>query len=236
MSSVSPGKARLVITVDGPSGAGKTTVSKRLAQGLGYIHLDTGALYRVVALAVKEAGIDPDCEERLSHVCSRLDVQLKNRDNTLAVFLHGRDVTHKIRTPEISLLASRVSAKAVVRETLLGIQRKIGEGGGVVAEGRDAGTVVFPQASVKFYLDADLETRGARRYKELESMGTDVTLSKTIEQIRKRDENDSGRELAPLKPAEDAIYVDTGPLTIEEVTDTMTEVVRKRCAALHSTG
>ena len=213
---------KLLITIDGPAGAGKSTVSKLLAKKLGYIYLDTGAMYRAVAVLARDnEHSDPFDESTLEEICLGLDLEFVQKDGTLRLLANGRDVTEEIRQPEISSLASAVSAKAIVRERLSGIQRKMGKGGGVVLEGRDMGTVVFPEADVKFFLDASPEVRSKRRFLELEAEGEDTTVEEVHQLMLARDRNDSNRQLAPLKPAEDAILVDSTDLQIGEVVQLM---------------
>ena len=218
---------KLVITIDGPSGAGKSTISQLLAERLNYIYVDTGALYRIVALKVKQEEIDPDNEEALSSICSGLDVSFKQQNGKFRVILEGRDVTEEIRTPEMSLLASRVSAKKVVRDALLGIQKKFGEDGGIVVEGRDMGTVVFQQAELKFFLDASLETRGERRFKQYLEKGKKFDRNQIVREIEKRDLDDSKRVLSPLKPADGAIVIDSTKTGIEEVVAGMLKEIQQ---------
>lgn len=212
----------LLITIDGPAGAGKSTVSKLLAKKLDYIYLDTGAMYRAVAVLARDSEhSDPLDENTLEEICLGLDLEFVQKDGTLHLLANGRDVTEEIRQPEISSLASAVSAKAVVRERLSAIQRKMGKAGGVVLEGRDMGTVVFPEADVKFFLDASPEVRSNRRFLELEAEGQDTTVEEVHQLMLTRDRNDSNRQLAPLKPAEDAILVDSTDLQIGEVVQLM---------------
>ena len=213
---------KLLITIDGPAGAGKSTVSKLLAKKLGYIYLDTGAMYRAVAVLARDnEHSDPFDERTLEEICLGLDLEFVQKDGTLRLLANGRDVTEEIRQPEISSLASAVSAKAIVRKRLSGIQRKMGKTGGVVLEGRDMGTVVFPEADVKFFLDASPEVRSKRRFLELEAEGQDTTLEEVHRLMLERDHNDRNRQLAPLKPADDAILVDSSDMQIEEVVELM---------------
>jgi CMP/dCMP kinase len=217
-----PNQPMLLITIDGPAGAGKTTVSKMLAHRLGYRYLDTGALYRAVAYGVSEAGIRLDDNRGLDDFCDSL--QLRIAENRL--ILNGVDISDRIRSPEISMLASAVSARPLVRQTLLGIQREMGRTGRLVAEGRDMGTVVFPEADLKFFLDATVEQRALRRFSEY-GRGNGQTLEQITQDIRRRDENDSSRDIAPLKPAVDAITIDSTTLTARQVVDLMMAYVRK---------
>lgn len=219
--------SKLIITVDGPSGAGKSSVSKLLAERLEYKYIDTGALYRVVALKVKRENIDPENEENLSSLCNRLDIYFFQKNGKLRTFLEGKEITEEIRVPEVSLLASKVSAKKVVRDALLGIQRKLGEEGGIVVEGRDMGTVVFPEAEVKFFLDASLETRGERRFKQYLEKDQAFNRSQITREIKKRDFDDTRRALSPLKPAGDATVIDSTKMSIEEVVGEMLKVVQQ---------
>lgn len=211
----------LLITIDGPSGSGKSTVSCRLAERLDYTYVDTGALYRAVALFALFEGCAPDDDNRLAEICRHLVLRFESSSKGPILYANGDDITERIRTPEISMVASAVSARSVVREYLLDVQREMGKRGGVVFEGRDMGTVVFPEADIKFYLDADSETRALRRYKELSANHVATSLSEVRKAIKKRDEDDSGRVLAPLKPAYDAIVIDSTSLDIEQVVETM---------------
>ena len=223
---------KAVVTIDGPSGAGKSTISKLLAASLGYTYLDTGAMYRVVGLQVKRAGLDMGSEAgraRLPDLLADIDMRLAppaNEGGETRAFLDGEDVSDLIRTPELSMVASRVSAEPVVREKLTEMQRKMGREGGVVAEGRDTGTVVFPTAEYKFFLDAGPEERARRRCEQLREKGQQVDYQEILEQIRKRDHDDSSRSLAPLTPARDAIIVDSSEMGINEVVDFMTNRIR----------
>jgi cytidylate kinase len=216
-----------IITIDGPGGAGKTTVSRILAEKLGYRYIDTGALYRAIALAVKSTETDPENPHEMEKLCRSLDFKFVWIDNKLRLLSNGKDITDKIRTPSITMLASAVSAKASVRSYLLGLQRELGKGGGAVFEGRDMGTVVFPEAEIKFFLDASLKTRALRRYKELIPTNA-VTLEDVKKDMRRRDENDSTRELAPLKAADDAIIIDSSTLSIDAVVDRMLSYLRRQ--------
>lgn len=212
----------LLITIDGPAGAGKTTVSKMLARELGYRYLDTGALYRAVAYEVRAAGISPDDDSGLGRVCDRL--RLSVEENRLVS--NGMDISDRIRSPEISMLASAVSARPVVRQALLDIQRKIGKARGLVAEGRDMGTVVFPEADLKFFLVATARQRAQRRFAQYDN-GNGQTLEQIEQDIRRRDGNDSSRDIAPLRPADDAVNIDSTTMTARQVVDLMMARVRK---------
>jgi cytidylate kinase len=225
-------KNGLIIAVDGPSGAGKSTIARLLADHLSYIYLDTGAMYRTVALMVKRSGVSINDEEALSEVCRKVEISFERLpDGTCKVFSNGEDVTRDIRTPEISLLTSHISAKKVVRDHLLQLQRQIGSAGGVVLEGRDIGTVVFPYADIKFFLTASAEERGKRRFLELQAKGEETTLERTISEVVQRDLQDEQREHAPLKKAKDAVDIDTTTLSIVEVVELLEGIVRQRTSA-----
>ena len=219
MDSKDKAKASITIAIDGPAGAGKTTVSKRLAQELGYRYIDTGALYRAVAVAAVRAGIEPDDDAALADLCRGITVDLQERENGLQVLLNGEEITDSIRAPEISMMASAVSARPIVREFLLAAQRELGAKGSVVAEGRDMGTVVFPRAEAKFFLVADSGVRAKRRHDELKvkSGKKAPSLDAVHKDMNQRDHNDSSRAVAPLQPADDAIVIDSTCLTLEQV-------------------
>jgi len=222
---------KLIITIDGPSGAGKSTLSKLLAEKLNYTYIDSGALYRAVALKVQQDGADPDDDESLYHLCSNLAISFHQEKGRLTVMLDGKDVTDAIRDPGISMLASRVSAKKTVRDALLGVQRRLGKGGGIVVEGRDMGTVVFPDAEVKFFLDASLETRGERRFHQYRAQGKRYDIGTITRDIEKRDSDDSRRSLSPLKPAHDACTIDSTDMSIEEVVAEMLKTVAQHLSS-----
>lgn len=211
---------KLLITIDGPAGAGKTTVSRALADRLGYRYIDTGALYRGMALAVQSRGIDPQNDDDLKRLCSDLNLTFVRNDEGLSLYLNGENISDRIRTAEITMLASAVSARPVVREFLLDVQKNLGRQKAAVFEGRDMGTVVFPDADVKFFLDASTHTRALRRFEE-QKLQSSQTLDEVERDIQRRDRNDSTREVAPLKPAPDAIIIDSTELTAEAVVDLM---------------
>jgi cytidylate kinase len=211
---------KLLITIDGPAGAGKTTVTRALADRLGYRYIDTGALYRGMALAVQSRGIDPQNDDDLKRLCSDLDLTFVRNNEGLSLYLNGEDISDRIRTAEITMLASAVSARPVVREFLLDVQKNLGRQKAAVFEGRDMGTVVFPDADVKFFLDASTHTRALRRFEE-QKLQSSQTLDEVERDIQRRDRNDRTREVAPLKPAPDAIIIDSTDLTAEAVVDLM---------------
>jgi cytidylate kinase len=223
-----PVDKELIIAIDGPSGSGKSTLSKLLARALNYTNIDTGAMYRSVALAASRAGVQPEEGEGLARLCEKLQIEFKRQNDNERVLLDGEDVSEAIRTPEASMLASRYSAVPEVRRAMVELQRNMGAEGGVVLEGRDIGTVVFPNAEVKFFLLASPEERGRRRFEELKAKGLPVDLQQTIAEVQARDEAYSAREHAPLIQAEDALAIDTTSMTIEEVLQEMVRVVRER--------
>ncbi len=218
----------LIIAIDGPSGAGKSTLSKALAKRIGYTNIDTGAMYRSVALLANRQQIDMADEQALGRLCAGLQIEFVRAAEQEQVIVNGEDVSGQIRTPEVSLLTAKVAACPVVRETLVRLQRQMGASGGVVLEGRDIGTVVFPQAEVKFFLSATAEERGRRRYEELRAKGVEVGLQQTIAEVEERDAADSAREHAPLLRADDAVDIDSTGMTIDDVLDAMLQVVVER--------
>lgn len=209
-----------IITIDGPAGVGKSTVSRRVAAATGFTYLDTGAMYRGVGLFLQDEKVDFQDYRAIQEKLATLDLGLTpaaTEDSDVGVRINGRDVSHLIRTPEMSMVASEVSAIVVVREVLTSLQRRVGENGNIVAEGRDIGTVVFPQAAFKFYLDAKPEERAQRRYSQLQAKGESVDYDELLAMTIERDKQDSEREVAPLKPAEDATIIDTTDIGIDEV-------------------
>lgn len=223
-----------IVAIDGPSGAGKSTISRMLARRLHFTHIDTGAMYRCVALAALRRGIDPANEADLDKLCRQLKIDFLRDDGRQRVILDGEDVSDAIRTPEVSLLTSRVSSLAAVREQMVSLQRQMGRDGGVVLEGRDIGSVVFPDAQLKFFLTASVEERGLRRYRELREQGHEVDLTRTVKEVTARDQADSSRQHSPLIQAYDAIVIDSTAMTIEQVVDEMARRVaayQAGCAA-----
>jgi cytidylate kinase len=221
---------RIVVAIDGPAGAGKSTVTRMLAARLGYQLLDTGAIYRAVALLARRRGVDWSDGAGLAAIAAGLDVRFQLDGERNRMWVGDEEVTDAIRTPEISDGASQVSALPPVRAALLGLQRRLGARGGVVAEGRDIGTVVFPTAEAKFFLTASPEERARRRCEELRARGVQVDFQATLEEIRIRDERDSNRAVAPLVPAADAVHVDSTGISVADVVDRMERAVTEAAA------
>lgn len=219
---------RIIVTIDGPAGAGKSTVAKQLAKRLGYGLLDTGAIYRSVALLAHRKGTAWSDADACAAIARELDISYKFIGDKNHVFVAGEDVSAAIRTPEVSQGASQVSAHPPVRAALLDTQRRVAKGGGLVVEGRDTGTVVFPTAEAKFFLTATPEERARRRVAELAATGAAVDYEQTLREIAERDERDASRDVAPMKPADDAILVDSSTQTIEEVVENLAKVVESR--------
>lgn len=219
-----------VITIDGPSGSGKGTVAALLAGKLGWKFLDSGALYRLLAFAARNHGVDLTNEEALKVLAAHLDVQFgaAERGHGMRIVLEGEDVTEAIRNEVVGAGASQVAALPVVREALLQRQKAFRETPGLVADGRDMGTVVFPDATLKIFLTASAEERARRRYLQLKAKGDDVNLASLLDEIRARDERDTQRAVAPLKPADDAIELDSTALSIEQVLGQILSEVAKR--------
>jgi CMP/dCMP kinase len=214
-------RKKMIITIDGPAGAGKSTVSKMLAKKLDYIYLDTGSLYRALAYKALKDKIILDDSSALNSFCSNISIVLRNIDGQMKVYVDGEDVGDKIRTEEIGLTASKISAFPIVRQRLLDLQREAGAGGGIVTEGRDMGSVVFPHADYKFYLDADIEERIKRRHKELLNKGNSSDFQSIQKDMLARDGQDSKREIAPLKPTSSSIIIDSTKLSVREVVETI---------------
>lgn len=215
----------MIVAIDGPAGTGKGTVAKLISERLDFVYIDTGAMYRCITLKMIRENISLDEEEKIKDLLERTKITFKNLDDKQHVYLDGEDVSDLIRKPNVNELVSPVSAIKIIRIKMVELQRKLGEEGNVIMEGRDITTVVFPNAEVKIYLDAKLEIRAERRYKELIARGNDVTYEDTLESIRKRDKNDMEKEMGALKIAEDAVVIDTSNMTIEEVYDKIKEII-----------
>lgn len=216
----------MIITIDGPAGAGKSTVSKALAKRLSFTYLDTGALYRAVAFKADQEGITPDDELLLAELCGRIDLSLANVDDQLRIFIDKDDVTDNLRTEKISFLASKISALPSVRSSLLPIQRKAAENRNIIAEGRDMGSVVFPDADYKFYLDANLDERARRRYLDVCDSEKAPDMDDVKKGINIRDIQDSSRKTAPLKVPDNAIMIDSTELSISSVVERMMGIIQ----------
>lgn len=218
----------MIIAVDGPAGAGKSTVAKTIAKELGFLYIDTGAIYRALTLKVLEQKINITDIPRIVETAKKTQIDLKAEpDGALKVFLDGRDVSREIRQPVITQFVSDIAKIKGVREVMLVLQRKLAKESNAVLDGRDIGTVVFPDADIKFYIDARFSERVNRRFKELKELGEEVTLVDIDADLHKRDTIDSNREVAPLKKAEDAIYIDTTDLNIEQVAEKMLEFIKQ---------
>ena len=218
----------MIIAIDGPSGAGKSTLAKHLAKELNFVYLDTGAMYRALALKVLRQGIDLADDARLEELIAGTEIDLEETNGKLAVLLDGVDVAGEIRTPEVSQMASKVSALRIVRARMLELQREMGRRGSVVAEGRDIGTVIFPDAEVKIFLDASAGERARRRYNELKGAGRAVDYEETLREIEERDKRDSERDLAPLRKAEDAVMMDSSNATADDVATKVLSHIRNK--------
>ncbi|KJY91132.1 cytidylate kinase [Vibrio neptunius] len=223
MSSHTP-----VVTVDGPSGAGKGTLCMLLAKKFGFHLLDSGAIYRVLALAAIHHGVDLDSEDALVPLATHLDVQFIAEGDLVKVILEGEDVSGELRKEETGMAASKVAAFPRVREALLRRQRAFAEGKGLVADGRDMGTVVFPQAEVKIFLDASAEERANRRLKQLQGKGLNVKFDDLLSEIQERDDRDRNRSVAPLRPAEDSLLLDSTTMNIDEVVEKALQYIESK--------
>ena len=220
---------RWAVAIDGPSGAGKSTIARSVAQALGFVYVDTGAIYRTVGCAARRREIDPSDAAAVETMLPQIRVEMGyDKDGLQRMYLDGEDVTDAIRLPEMSLYASRVSALPAVRRYLLDMQRDMARRHSVIMDGRDIGTVVLPQADVKIFLTADAEDRARRRYEELIARGTPKPYEELLEEIRERDYNDSHRAAAPLRPAEDAVCLDTTGNTFEQSRDQILVIIKER--------
>jgi len=226
----------LVVAIDGPAGAGKSTVSRRLAEALGYRYVDTGAMYRIIGVVAADRHIEFSDTAALAALCDATTIEFVERDGQVRTFGNGRDLSTAIRTAEAAQLASKVSAVPAVRERLVAKQRQMGAGGGVVMEGRDIGTVVFPDAAVKVFLDASPHERARRRASESPGGATPTEIDRIAREIAERDARDRGRAHSPLQPAADAIVMDTTDKDIDQVVSELRALVATRATALASHG
>ncbi len=219
----------MIIAIDGPAGSGKSTIAKMIARELGFTYIDTGAMYRAVALKIKRLGINPDDPESVLEVLKNTQIDLKPSEKGVKVFLDGEDVSDKIRTEEIGKIASKIARHKKVREILVQMQRDLGKRAkNAVIEGRDTGTVIFPDADIKFFLTASAEVRAERRYKELKEKGFDVSYDRILSEVKERDRLDKTRKESPLKPAEDAIIIDTSDKDINQVFRQLINIIKNR--------
>ncbi|MEE0946009.1 MAG: (d)CMP kinase [Acutalibacteraceae bacterium] len=218
----------IAIAIDGPAGAGKSSLAKAVAKKLDFIYVDTGALYRCIGLAFMRNGIDTKLECNVEEQLSKINIDIKFIDGVQHVFLNGEDVSEEIRTPQASMMASSVSAVPEVRAFLLDMQRVFAEKYNVIMDGRDIGTVVLPNARVKIFLTASDEERATRRFKELKEKGSEVTFEEVLSDMRQRDYNDSHRAIAPLKPASDSVIADTTGKTIEESIELIISIIKEK--------
>ena len=216
------------VAIDGPSGSGKSTVAKAVAKELGILYVDTGALYRTVGVFVKRCGIDPHDEKTIAENLHKIDISIKWVEGTQHVFLSGEDVSEEIRTPEMSMYASAVSALGTVRRFLLDMQRNFAKTNNVIMDGRDIGTVVLPGADVKIFMFANVEARAKRRHKELVLKGKTDTYEEVLSDMIKRDKNDSERELAPCVPADDAILLDNSDMSFDVNVERVLEIINEK--------
>lgn len=214
------------VAIDGPAGAGKSTVAKRVAKELGFVYVDTGAMYRALAVFFLQNGLQPEDTEKIAKICKEAEVSIGYEDGVQQVYLNGENVTHKLREEAVGNMASVSSAIPEVRAQLLELQRGLAKTRDVVMDGRDIGTNILPNADAKVYLTASVETRANRRYKELQEKGVDCNLADIAHDIEERDTRDMNREIAPLKQAEDAVYLDSSDMTIEEVVNAIKALCR----------
>ncbi len=219
---------KIIVAIDGPAASGKSSTARRLARSLGYVYIDSGAMYRACALAAIRAQLDIYNTTEILHMLSLTDIRLEQSEAGNKVILNGEDVSEAIRSEEISRLASDISAIPIVRDRMVELQRQMALEGGVVMDGRDIGTVVFPQAEVKFFMIADVCERAKRRFKELQDKGIEADIEIVLSELRTRDENDTNRKVAPLKPAPDSILIDTSHLSLDEQVAILRQHIKQR--------
>ena len=223
---------KLIIAIDGPAASGKSTAAQRLALRLGYIYLDTGAMYRACALQAQISGVSLEDEDAVAAMLKDIDVRIETSGEKNVILLGGKDVSEDIRANAISKLSSDISALPAVRYLMVELQRQMGAKGGVILDGRDIGTFVFPDADIKFFLTASPEIRARRRWLELQKKGINKEYDEVLRELEERDRNDAGRALAPLSIAEDAIVIETGDMSVEEQVDTLHSLVLARLEGL----
>ncbi|WP_457635721.1 (d)CMP kinase [Persephonella sp.] len=219
----------MIIAIDGPAGSGKSTIAKMIARELDFTYIDTGAMYRAVALKIKRLGINPDDPEAVLEVLKNTEIDLRPSEEGIKIFLDGEDVSDRIRTEEIGKIASKIARHRKVREILVQMQRELGKRAkDAVIEGRDTGTVIFPDADIKFFLTASAEVRAERRYRELKEKGLNVNYDRILREVKERDRLDKTRKESPLKPAEDAVIIDTSDKDIDQVFRQLIDIIKKR--------
>lgn len=218
----------MIVAVDGPAGSGKGTVTKKIEEKLGFLNLDTGATYRCVALQTLREGIKLENEDEIVKIANDIDIKIDNKGKKDVILLNGEDVSKEIRTKEVTSIVSQVSSIIPVREKMVEVQRKLAHGKNVIVEGRDIGTVVFPNADIKIYLDASEEIRAKRRYEENKQNGIDTTYEEVLENVKMRDYNDMHKKVGALKKADDAIVIDSSNLTIDEVTKKIEDIIKSK--------
>lgn len=216
----------MIVAVDGPAGSGKGTVTKRIEEELGFLNLDTGATYRCVALQTLREGLTLDNEKEIIEIANSIDIKIDNTGDKDIILLNGEDVSKEIRTKEVTAVVSQISSIIPVRERMVEVQRSLAKGKNVIVEGRDIGTVVFPNADVKIYLDASEEIRAKRRYDENVQNGIDTTYEEVLENVKMRDYNDKHKPYGALKKADDAIVVDSTNLSIKEVVEKIKDIIK----------
>lgn len=216
----------MIVAVDGPAGSGKGTVTKRIEEELGFLNLDTGATYRCVALQTLREGLNLENEKEIIEIANSIDIKIDNTGDKDIILLNGEDVSKEIRTKEVTAIVSQISSIIPVRERMVEVQRSLAKGKNVIVEGRDIGTVVFPNADVKIYLDASEEVRAKRRYEENIQNGIETTYEEVVENVKMRDYNDMHKKVGALKKADDAIVVDSTNLSIEEVVKKIKNIIK----------
>ncbi len=218
---------KFVIAIDGPAASGKSTTAKQLAKKLKYIYIDTGAMYRASGLCTLLQNIRLDNKVALKKMLDKISIRIEYEEEGNRIYLNGKDVSERIREADVTKLSSQIAVIGIVRKKMVELQRKMGEDGGVIMDGRDIGTVVFPNANFKFFMIADVRTRALRRWKEVKDTGENITLEEIEEELIWRDKNDTTREISPLKQAEDAIPIDTSGMTIDEQVKFILDIIKK---------